>query len=345
MRRQIERICSAVMAGAVCLVIGAGCSDLQTAESPAPTTVLTNTAQTIDTPEPTTVQPATPTPAPAFPVTLTGYDGAEAVISSADRIVSLSPVITSIRVQEGAGPRVVGADEASGGLGDVTRVGTEESPDTDAIIALSPDLVLVGQNTDGDVTDALRAAGVPVLCAEAGSFGEIPDSFLLVGRAAGVEDAGAALTAQREMTIGDVAAARPAVPPSCYYVMSFGRNGNWTSGPGSLMNALIEAAGGVCVTEGGPEPSYEFPVEELAAVDPDCIIFASTAGSYADLIESEGYKDLTAVRNGRVFAIREDLVTEPGPSINEALLSISSILNEASETPAEQDGAAPDTDS
>ena len=50
-------------------------------------------------------------------------------------------------------------------------------------------------------------------------------------------------------------------------------------------------------------------------------------GSTEALAEVAGYKDLTAVRNGNVYAIDADVFTRPGPRIGEAVLEISEILN------------------
>ena len=109
--------------------------------------------------------------------------------------------------------------------------------------------------------------------------------------------------------------------------MSYGDMGNWKSGTGSFINTMIELAGGKCITADQAAPWIEYSLEDLAAADPDIILLDSSMGSTEALAEVAGYKDLTAVRNGNVYAIDADVFTRPGPRIGEAVLEISEILN------------------
>lgn len=345
MKQYMKGLSAVLLAGAICVLGGTGCSAEQDTPAVSATVLISNTAEPSQEPAETTAltEEVPVEPESAFPVTVTGFDGMEITVSSANRIVSLSPATTSVLIQEGALPRIIGVDDASRGTGeDVQKLGSEQNPDTGAIIAMEPDIVFSSRGTPSEAVDAMRQAGIPVICAEAATFGEVPDSFLLVGQITGLESAGAALVSQLQTTMEDVAAASPATKPSCYYVISFGSDGNWTSGPGSIMNSLIEAAGGSCVTVTGPAPQYEYPVEELVEANPDCIIYASSAGSYSSLVEAPGYRDLAAVKNGKVFAINASTVTVPGTNLNEALLSVSSIIREAAQGPAPEEQPAGD---
>ena len=109
--------------------------------------------------------------------------------------------------------------------------------------------------------------------------------------------------------------------------MSYGDMGNWTSGPGSFINTMIEAAGGKCVTEDAAAAWLEYPVEDLVKANPDIILLDSSMGSTDDIASAQGYADLDAVKNGKVYSIDADVFTRPGPRIAEAIATISDIVN------------------
>lgn len=279
-----------------------------------------------------------------YPVTVTDLAGYASVVTSADRIISLAPSNTEILISAGAADRVVGVDESSSALlPEVEIVGDYMGPDAERIVALEPDVILAGNTLQQETIDQLRSMGLTVIVSEATYWDQVAESFELVGQVINENDAGAQLALQLEGTITDVEALAPAEKLTCYYVMSFGEGGNWTSGEGSFINAMITYAGGVPVTQGSPSTWLDYPLEDLIAADPDCLIISSEAGDYEDLQQEPGYADLTAVRTGQVFQINADIVTRPGPRLNEGLLAMSGILNAAAAGPVatqEATGAA-----
>jgi iron complex transport system substrate-binding protein len=50
-------------------------------------------------------------------------------------------------------------------------------------------------------------------------------------------------------------------------------------------------------------------------------------GSLEDISKVQGYADLTAVKNGKVYQLESNVVSRPGPRIAEAITMISDILN------------------
>ncbi len=89
--------------------------------------------------------------------------------------------------------------------------------------------------------------------------------------------------------------------PAAYYVLSYGEAGNWTSGPGSFLNAMIEKANGVCVTKDGIDGEtatwMQYSAEAIVDQNPQVLIVSSMAGGLEGLREAAGFKDLDAVKN------------------------------------------------
>lgn len=319
-----------VLACAAFLVFAAASSFLLDACSAPSASASADASSEVST-SPIVREPAAGSEQAGFPVTITDLDGTEVTIDSADRIVSLVPSCTSILEAEGAAARIVGTDSDSMEIQGAELCGSYAAPDLEKVTALNPDVVFAAGKLQADAVSRMRDLGLTVVCAEATKWEQVPLSFELIGRAAGETENAADLVAQLQDAEKQAEQQQPAEKPSCYYVLSYGDAGNWSSGPDTFINTMMEMAGGVCVTEDAPVAWPEYTTEQVVAFNPDCIILASSAGSYEDFIRSPGYADLNAVKSGRVYEIDADTVSQPGPNLAEAVLSMSAIMNTAAE--------------
>lgn len=322
-----------------CLSI-AGCATTppETASSPPSASKGTEASASATEPPVETAQEPSPTAASAgsWPVTVTDLQGTKVTVNGAQRIVSLCPSATEILIAEGVEDKIVGEDAYSPHIEGAEICGDYNGPDVEKVASLEPDLVISGNSLQEAQIQQMRDLGLTVASVEATTWEQIPESFTLIGRCVGEEENAQGLVDELNATVAEVEEQRPATSPTVYYVMSFGDAGNWTSGPGSFINSMIDIAGGTCVTKDAEAPWLEYPIEDLVAANPDVILFSSGAGSYEDLVAAPGYSELDAIRSGHVYEINADTVSRPGPNVNEALLSISGILKTATE-----DGAAP----
>ncbi len=267
---------------------------------------------------------------PAANAALTDMAGNEITIEKADKIVSLTPAGTETVCALGASKQLVGIDAYSN-YPEITQsievVGDFNGPDVEKVAALEPDVVLAGTGLQKEAVEQLNKLGIPVAVVEATTFEEIGKSITLVGDIVGAPDEAKQLVDGIDQVVKTAEGNKPAEAKTVYYAMSYGDQGNWTSGPGSFINTMIELAGGKCVTQSVEYPWVEYPVEDLVVANPDIIIVGANMGSTADLSTVQGYKDLDAVKNGNVYTVDADTFTRPGPRIGEALLEISEILN------------------
>ena len=107
------------------------------------------------------------------------------------RIVSLTPHLTELLFAVGAGEQLVGtvdySDYPAAAL-KIPRVGAYNSVSFEAIVNLSPDLVLAWQSGNGgEMIARLKALGVPVYVDEPDSLAAIGASLGNLGRLAGTE--------------------------------------------------------------------------------------------------------------------------------------------------------------
>ncbi len=248
-------------------------------------------------------------------------------------VVSLSPANTEILFALGAGDKVVGVDASSDYPAEaleIDKVGDYSGPNLEAIVALKPDVVFASTTLQTEIIDQLTELGVTVVCNEPTAYADIASGIQLVADVMGL-DASELLAS---MEAAKAAALEKAVSgeskPKVYFALSFGEYGDWSAGSGTFIDDMITLAGGVNVAASSTEAWPMYSIEQLVADDPDVILVSDFMGD-GSLIEAlkntDGYKDLRCVKEGRVYAVDANTSSRPAPRINEALEQIVAALN------------------
>ncbi|MBX5465316.1 MAG: ABC transporter substrate-binding protein [Clostridia bacterium] len=284
-------------------------------------------------PDASAARPAASVPAgkPASPVTrypLQVVDdlGRSVRIERAPRrVVSLGPSNTQILFAVGAGSRVVGVDQFStepAAARKLPKVGGLTDPDFEAIVARQPDLVLTTDINAQPVVQRLESLHVPVLVLNPKTLSGVHHDIELVGRVLDLQAQAAAvvraMTAREERVesrVADIPASRRV---KVYYEVW--ENPEMTAGPGSFIDDLIRRAGGVNIADDAQSPWPEYSVERIVAHDPDVILTPFAAG-YQQLLHGQrpAWSSIRAVRQHRVYLVPQNLVSQPGPDLVQAL--------------------------
>ena len=271
------------------------------------------------------------TEAPAsgtFPVTVTDDAGRQVTIEARpDRIVSLAPANTEIVAALGAIDRLVGVTtlcDYPAEVAGIEKVGDFVQPNLEAIAAAEPDLVLVTTGVQTEIIDKLEGLGASVVAIDPQSLEGVYASIATVGDAIGEPGAAKAVAESMRLQIGQVSDSVESAPVRCF--IEIAQDPLFTAGAGTLMNELIEVAGGEnVVTEEG---YVAYSIEQLVQADP--AVYLATKGSMsdpADIGERPGYGELTAVDEGRVYVLDDNLVSRPGPRLAEGVLEIARALH------------------
>ncbi len=321
MKKRLVVICTALLL--VCVLAVSGCA-APAAASPsasAPASTAASEAASV---------PASPAESQAEGVVVTDMLGNHVTIKATDKIVSLAPSTTETLFALGAGDKVIGVDSMSNYPEEAKSkeiVGDFNGPIVEKIVALKPDLVLGGNTLQKDQMEQMQKLGLTVVSTEAVAYDDIPKSIELVGSVLGKEAEAKAVVDKINAAAAQAKEKAPKEEKTVYYVMSFGDSGNWTSGPGSFINSIIEACGGVPVTKDAPAAWIDYPMESLVKADPDILLLASDTGTLDDLKKTQGYSTLSAVKNGTVYVVNADILSRPGPRIADAITMVSDLLN------------------
>ena len=264
----------------------------------------------------------------AFPVTVTGTNGEVTIDTRPERIVSLSPTATEDLFAIGAGDQVIAVDDQSNYP--VNAPTTDLSgfePNVEAIAGYEPDLVVFATEP-GDLGSSLEGLGIAALQLDAAPDLEVAyDQIEQLGAATGHADESAALVEQMRSDIqGLVDVADPATGTSFYYELDdtfYSATSKTFIGQLFRMLGLENIADEVGKGSGGyPQLSAEYIIES----DPDLIFLADTkcCGQSAETVaDRPGWAGLTAVTDGGVVPLEEDVAQRWGPRVVDLMEEIS----------------------
>jgi iron complex transport system substrate-binding protein len=301
----------------------AGCGDdtvETTATEPAATPAITAAASA---PEPAATEPAATEPAAA--------DAPAGDVAQA--IVSLSPTATEILFAIGAGDQVIAVDDQSNHPAEAAAKASELSgyePNVEAIAAYEPDLVVHDGTTD--LATSLDTLGIPNWVGPAAmSFDDIYVQIEQLGAATGHVAEAAALVANMQADIAEAVASVPTLEtplvffheldPTFYSVTSNTFIGQ-VYGLFGLRNVADTAEG----TSDYPQLSAEF----LISQSPDLIFLADTkcCGETVETVAARpGWDAITAVTNGGVIELDDDVASRWGPRVVELVQTIADSVN------------------
>ena len=258
----------------------------------------------------------------SWPVTVTDMLGGEVTVEQEpQRIVSLAASNTEILYALGVGDRLVGVDaysdypeEAKG----IAQVGDYSGPNVEAILALEPDVIFASRKLQAEVIEQLQSLGAVVVSLESTAYEDIYRSIELAAAVTGC-DASSLMESMRAQQ-AEAESLAAAEKPSVYFCLGFGEYGDYTCGKGSFVTEVLELAGYEVVTAGVEVPWPSYSLEQLAADDPDYILVSGDQATADAFCAAEGYRELRAVKEGRVFPVDANVSSRPGPRITQFML-------------------------
>jgi iron complex transport system substrate-binding protein len=248
------------------------------------------------------------------------------------RIVSLAPSITETVFALGDGDRLAGVTDYCDYPPEATRkprVGGIATPNFEAILALRPDLVIATSESNyADHVERLTSLGLPVYVVRPVDWETVFESIERIGDVLGrgaVARAQVAAMRRDADAIGLAVAGAPR--PRVLYVVW--PNPLIAPGRGTLINDLIQRAGGESVTAAEPLPYPRLSLETVVERRPDRIIVGRHGQeSVEELLRGwERLGSVSAVREGRVYGVDGDLVHRPGPRMVEALRALARVIH------------------
>ncbi|HAA25798.1 MAG TPA: ABC transporter substrate-binding protein [Ruminiclostridium sp.] len=245
-----------------------------------------------------------------------------------ERIISIGPDITEIIFALGKGNKLVGrsafCDYPPEAL-DIPAVGDFYEWNLETIVSLEPDILFVSAMNTEENEKKLMDLGInTIFINQTESFEGVYATIGLIGKVLNAESESTEIINRMK---NDVEKAMGAVKgldrPSVYYVVGFGEYGDYTATGETFIAKMIDMAGGANIA--ADITGWIYSLEKLMEQDPDIIIGSDEAVKYFQ--ETSGYKELTAVKEGRIYAINPDLLEIQGPRLSDGLLELVKIMH------------------
>jgi iron complex transport system substrate-binding protein len=238
--------------------------------------------------------------------------------SSPQRIVSILPSLTESVCALGQCARVVGVDRYSNYPESVTKlpkVGGGIDPNIEAIVALKPDLVLMGTSTRA--TERLESLGIKVMAIEPKTHDDVRRTLIKLGQVLEVPDA---LRVWNAIDRAIFAAAQ-SVPESAkkirvYFEVS---NGAYAAGEASFIGETLKRLGVSNIAPASLGPFPNLNPEFVVRANPDLMMMAES--SFVALENRPGWQTIRAVKEKRVCTftlVQTDALLRAGPRMVEA---------------------------
>lgn len=287
----------------------------------------------------TTTEPAPP-PTETVPVveasTTTAAPAPLPEPASIRRVVSLAPTHTETIASLGLAELLVGVDFEStipaGATGVVRDFLVADDLDLADLQALDVDLVVVGEFGRDIALDALGSVGIPAFDGSAPtSRAGVEQQILDLAAALDRPENGVELVANMRAEIDGILGSLPASSELTYFHEI--DPGLATFTPGTLIDSLYGELGLASIVPPQDGDVTFFPAADLIAANPDVVVLADIdccAATAARAAARTGWGDLSAVRNGAIVEVPDDIAARWGTNIVELMRLVAGAVVAAS---------------
>jgi iron complex transport system substrate-binding protein len=337
----MQRTRWALAVGAVALLAACGSSGSPNGGGAAPGSTAAATTPATTTPAVTTTAPpetTTTAAAATFPVTVSTPSGPVTIAEKPTKIVSLSPTATEMLFAIGAGPQVVAVDEQSTYPAEAPKTDLSGfTPNLEAIVKYEPDLVVVS-NDLGNIVAGLNTAKVPVMVLPAATT--IDDTYRqleLLGAATGNVGGAAEEVSKVKTGIEQLVAKVPerAKPLTYYHELD---DTFYTATSTTFIGSIYAMAGLQNIADAADKDGSGYPqlsAEYIIQQNPDMVFLADTKccnQSATTVAARPGWAAMSAVKDGGVIGVDDDLASRWGPRVVDFLQVVVDAVNKVPAT-------------
>jgi iron complex transport system substrate-binding protein len=228
----------------------------------------------------------------------------------------------------GAGEQVVAVDERSDHPEDapVTEL-SGYTPNLEAILGYQPDLVVLSDD-NGDIISGLERSGVKVLHLPAAvTLDDTYTQIEQVGAATGHVGEAAELVSRMQVEIDEIIASVPERETPLTYFHELD-DSYYTVTDDTYIGEIYSLLGLTSIATGST-PYPQLSEELILEADPDVILLADgqCCGMTPEIVAARpGWDQLTAVRDGHVYVVDEDLASRWGPRVVDFMREVAAIV-------------------
>lgn len=240
------------------------------------------------------------------------------------RIVCLSPSGAEILYAVGAGDKIVArtdfCDYPQEILGLPSVGGFDgNSISIERILSYKPDFVYGAKGMHDFIIEQLSPLGIKTYLAESTSIETVLEEIEFMAELTGNKKKGVDCVEKIRGELPDITDSKAKF--GVYYEVWYAPY--MTAGKKSFINSIIEMAGGKNIFGQIEDPYPMVSEESIILENPQVILIPSQNGiSLESVCQRNGWKNIDAVKNGRVYFVDGDLISRPGPRIVKSINEI-----------------------
>lgn len=266
-----------------------------------------------------------------YPLTLKDHADREITIDKKpEAIVTLAPSLTETVFALGAQDTLKGRTNYCtypAEVSEIDSVGTLKDPNIEVIAEIAPDVIFASTHFQEETMNKLDELGFTVvILSSQDSFEGVYDVIEKAGLILDKQVEAGELVAEMTEKVNHVIEAVDTLEPTnVYYVVGYGEYGDYTAGNGTFISEMITMAGGE--NAANDTDGWTYSLEKLVEKDPYMLVCSKYHNTKTGIEAANGYMDLTAVQEGRLFEIDNNLLDRQGPRLADGLVELAKILH------------------
>ncbi|GMQ58480.1 ABC transporter substrate-binding protein [Vallitalea sediminicola] len=266
-----------------------------------------------------------------YPLTITDKYGKEITIEKEPKtVVSISPEFTETIFALGAGDKIIGRTDFCdypSEVANIESIGGLEEFNIEKVVDLNPDVVVTSAHVKDDAVAKLQEQGITVLSLSwnesfEGVYGYINTLGEVLNKK---EEADEVVTSMKDKVTEIKKAIEKEERPTTYFVVGYGEGGDFTATGDTFLGEVMDMAGADNIAKDAT--GWAYSIEQIVDNDPQIVICSDKNDVKTKLKSLEGYKDLTAVKEGKLYETDENLFFRQGPRIIDGLINLVKIIH------------------
>ncbi|WP_199798545.1 ABC transporter substrate-binding protein [Clostridium tetani] len=266
-----------------------------------------------------------------YPLKIKDSFGREVTIEKEpSKVISLGPNVTETIFSLNKGDKLIGRTEYCDFPKEVEKIntiGTLQNPNIEKIVELKPDIVIASTHAKKENLDKLNQLGIKTIALYGEEdFEGAYDVISSIGKVLNANNESNTIVNNMKKKVNFVKEkVKGKDTPSVYYVIGFGKGGDFTPGKDTFLHKLITLAG--AKNAGEDAVNWKYSLEKLIEKNPDIIICSKYFDAKKGLQGTTGYTDLKAVKNNKLFEIDNNMLDRQGPRLADGLEELAKLIH------------------
>jgi iron complex transport system substrate-binding protein len=244
-------------------------------------------------------------------------------------IISVAPSVTETIFALGAGDKLVGRTDYCDyplEVSEVESIGSLMDVNIEKIVEINPDIVLASTHFKEETLEKLENLNIKVaVIISEETFEGVYSNIETIGKIVNKNnEANEIVNTMKEKVNYVKETVKDLDKKSIYYVVGYGEYGDFTATGDTFISEMLETAGGENAAKDAV--GWKYSLEKLVEKNPNILLCKNDENTINEIKKANGYKDLTAVKEGFLIGVDKNSVERMGPRLADGLIEIAKAI-------------------